>query len=122
MAGFGYKEYGGQGSSDLLKARLTLVNTTDCAAAYPAERGLPEGIRADQLCAASPYSDTCQGDSGGPLQTSLFSYQHIVHFLIGVTSFGKFCGHGAYGVYQKVQPHLNWIRSVVKDSLDPIGN
>ncbi|XP_065081028.1 uncharacterized protein LOC135703677 [Ochlerotatus camptorhynchus] len=120
VAGFGYTEYGVPSSSNLLKARLTLVNTTECASAYPADRGLPDGIRADQLCATSPHSDTCQGDSGGPLQTSLYSYQHIAHFLIGVTSFGRFCGHGSYGVYQKIEPHLNWIRSVVRDTLDPL--
>lgn len=120
-AGFGVTEFAGDYSPELLKAQLLPVDRIECNTAYPPERKFPDGIHDDQICARSMYSDTCQGDSGGPLQTSLYTYQHIAAFVIGVTSFGRYCSEGSFGVYQQIAPHIAWIESVVQETLNPTG-
>lgn len=121
VAGFGATGYAEDKSPNLLKATISPADHEMCVKSYPSDRGLPQGITGDQLCAVGPHSDTCPGDSGGPLQTTLRTYHRKVAFLVGVTSFGSACGFGSYGVYQKVAPHLKWIESVVKESLDPLS-
>lgn len=97
------------------------MDKQQCSSGFPSERKFPDGLHEDQICAQSTYSDTCQGDSGGPLQTSLYTYQHIAAFVVAVTSFGKYCVQGSFGVYQQISPHIAWIESVVQERLNPTG-
>lgn len=120
-AGFGATGFAEPGSPHLLKAFLQRVSDTNCTEAFEGTtRGLSDGIAEDQLCAASLNQDSCQGDSGGPLQTTLYTYKERVSTLVGITSFGRGCGYGSFGVYQKIQPHIEWITSIVGESLDMI--
>lgn len=118
VAGFGATGYVEKGSPQLLKAYLRMENREKCSEDFVATRGLPNGISEKQLCASNIGMDTCQGDSGGPLQFTLNSYNRRIPTLVGVTSFGRSCGFGSFGVYQKIQPHIGWIESVVGESLD----
>ncbi|CAG2062816.1 unnamed protein product, partial [Timema podura] len=75
---------------------------------------LAQGILPSMLCAGelAGGKDTCQGDSGGPIQISNKN-NHCIHYIIGVTSFGKFCaGKNAPGVYTRVSYFLPWIESI----------
>ncbi|XP_062551968.1 polyserase-2-like [Armigeres subalbatus] len=118
VAGFGATGYAEKGSPYLLKAYLKMETTEKCTEEFAATRGLPNGITEKQLCASNTKMDTCQGDSGGPLQITLNSYNRQIPTLIGVTSFGRSCGFGSFGVYQKIHPHIMWIESIVGESLD----
>ncbi|XP_062711044.1 polyserase-2-like [Aedes albopictus] len=120
VAGFGATGYAEQGSPYLLKAQLKTETTEHCTEYFESTRGLPNGIADDQLCASNIGMDTCQGDSGGPLQITLHTYNRKVATLVGVTSFGKSCGFGSIGVYQKIQPHIPWIELIVGETLDPL--
>ena len=54
-----------------------------------------------------------QGDSGGPLQIQL-DEPYCSFALVGVTSFGKFCGFPqSPGVYTRVSYYVPWIESLV---------
>nr|ALX00077.1 serine protease snake [Melanoplus sanguinipes] len=118
--GFGKIEFASAATSkDLLKVRLPFIPHGQCEAAYAADRGsrrLADGIReASMLCAGEPKGgkDTCQGDSGGPLQVSL-QEPYCMYGLVGVTSFGKFCGfQNSPAVYSRVSHYVPWIESVV---------
>lgn len=54
-----------------------------------------------------------QGDSGGPLQVVLDN-PYCMYSVVGVTSFGKFCGFkNSPAVYTRVSSYVPWIESVV---------
>lgn len=67
------------------------------------------------LCYIDPSktnrSDACQGDSGGPL-VMVNEFNNSIR-LIGVTSFGDFCGGPVPGVYTAVYNYLEWIENIV---------
>lgn len=65
--------------------------------------------------------DTCQGDSGGPIQVELSDINKAIPFLVGVTSFGTGCWDGSFGIYTKVSSYVDWIRSIVNVTVDPMG-
>uniref|UniRef100_A0A1S4H1D9 Peptidase S1 domain-containing protein n=3 Tax=Anopheles gambiae TaxID=7165 RepID=A0A1S4H1D9_ANOGA len=119
-AGFGEITLGGGSVPTLLKTALSATDSTECSESFKYTRGLPEGIRHDQVCASMLNADTCQGDSGGPLQVSLRSYSTEHPFLVALTSFGRGCGIGSSGVYQQVAAHIPWIESVVNETMDPV--
>uniref|UniRef100_A0A182V5S8 Peptidase S1 domain-containing protein n=1 Tax=Anopheles merus TaxID=30066 RepID=A0A182V5S8_ANOME len=119
-AGFGEITLGGGSVPTLLKTALSATDSTECSESFKYTRGLPEGIRHDQVCASMLNADTCQGDSGGPLQVSLRSYSTEHPFLVALTSFGRGCGVGSSGVYQQVAAHIPWIESVVNETMDPV--
>ncbi|XP_055641462.1 transmembrane protease serine 9-like [Toxorhynchites rutilus septentrionalis] len=120
VAGFGATGYVEPGSPYLLKAFLKAEPRETCIDAFNTTRGLANGILDEQLCASNTNMDTCQGDSGGPLQTTLYTFRRKVAFLLAITAFGKPCGMGSSGVYQKIYPHIEWIRSIVNETLDPL--
>lgn len=65
-----------------------------------------------QCCAVgvSVGGGTCTGDSGGPLICPLTANPNK-HVLVGITSFGSFCGlWGSPSYFTKVAGHLDWIR------------
>uniref|UniRef100_A0A182QZA9 Peptidase S1 domain-containing protein n=1 Tax=Anopheles farauti TaxID=69004 RepID=A0A182QZA9_9DIPT len=117
--GFGALGFGEQLSPALQKVRLSVLDTGECAQRIPtSRREMPEGLRADQLCAHSETMDTCEGDSGGPLQTELHDVFGTVFPLIaGVVSFGTPCSEGSTGVYTRVSSFLSWIEQETNQSL-----
>lgn len=112
--GWGSIDFHGSRSDKLQKVELSMIEQSLCKILYNKERRLPNGIMEDQFCAGhmDGGKDTCQGDSGGPLHAVLPEFR-CVSFIIGVTSFGKFCGKpNTPGVYIKVYPYLPWIESI----------
>lgn len=54
------------------------------------------------------------GDSGGPLQVTVIQNNgEFYHEVIGVTSFGVYCGKPTPGVYTRIFTFLDWIESIV---------
>ncbi|CAH0396140.1 unnamed protein product [Bemisia tabaci] len=110
----------GKRSDVLQKVKLEVINNTLCDQLYDKERrepnrALERGIIETMLCAGKldGGADTCQGDSGGPF--GLPSPDNVCqHILVGVTSFGKFCGQeNSPGVYTRVSSYLPWIENIV---------
>lgn len=112
--GWGRTEFMGPKSNDLQKVDLNIIDQKICKDIYRKERRLPRGIIEGQFCAGhlEGGKDTCQGDSGGPLHVELPEF-NCVKFVIGITSFGKFCAApNAPGVYTKIYTYLDWIEKI----------
>uniref|UniRef100_A0A1V1FKL5 Putative serine protease 46B n=2 Tax=Reticulitermes speratus TaxID=60591 RepID=A0A1V1FKL5_9NEOP len=117
--GYGRMDYANDAQSKhLLKVTLNFVTNTDCVKYYKNDIGgrqIPEGIRDEQLCSGvlEGGKDTCQGDSGGPLQVVL-EEPYCMYSVVGVTSFGKFCGFkNSPAIYTRVSSYIQWIESIV---------
>ncbi|XP_037819911.1 serine protease snake [Lucilia sericata] len=113
--GWGRTEFLGPKSDELQKVDLNIIDQKTCKEIYRKERRLPRGIIEGQFCAGhlEGGKDTCQGDSGGPLHAELPEF-NCVKFIIGITSFGKFCAApNAPGVYTKIYSYLDWIEKIV---------
>lgn len=114
--GWGLTDFGGSSTNSLQEVTLNIFSDEECKRAYKnSARILGSGISNDnQLCAGSKTEskDTCQGDSGGPLVRAR-SVEGL-HYLVGVTSFGKSCGvANVPGVYTKVVYYIPWIEKIV---------
>lgn len=100
-----------------MKVQLSIIPTETCSESYTTDAlWLPRGIdNSSMICAGEMKGgkDTCQGDSGGPLQTVL-KEPYCMYSIIGVTSFGKFCGF-AYSpaIYARVSNYVEWIEGIV---------
>uniref|UniRef100_A0A182ILQ1 Peptidase S1 domain-containing protein n=1 Tax=Anopheles atroparvus TaxID=41427 RepID=A0A182ILQ1_ANOAO len=116
--GFGQTRFAGDRTPILLKVELTPVNNTACSRFYPASRRSRQGLIEQQMCAGDIRMDTCYGDSGGPLQIKLMANNRLVPFIVGVTSFGRFCGTGTPAVYTRVSSYLSWIQTETGNSYD----
>lgn len=100
-----------------MKVSLTVYPNDVCRRNFAAGRMsvLPNGITDSMLCAGQMdgKGDTCQGDSGGPLQVVL-DEPYCMYSVIGITSFGKFCGFAkAPAIYSNVADYVDWIESIV---------
>lgn len=101
-----------------MKVQLKLIPNQQCSSSFnsPAEKiSMPQGITDTLICAGelAGGKDTCQGDSGGPLQVVL-KQPYCMYSIIGVTSFGKFCGFAnSPAIYSRVSNFLGWIESNV---------
>ncbi|MEQ2297244.1 hypothetical protein AMECASPLE_032800 [Ameca splendens] len=112
VAGWGKTNNVAKKMSDvLMSVNVTVINRTQCNS--PDYYNLKPYITRNMICAGSNgknNADTCQGDSGGPILCN--------RVLVGVTSFGKFCGlkkkPGVYSFLSK--NHLNWIKKAMKTS------
>ncbi|XP_055594342.1 venom protease-like [Uranotaenia lowii] len=115
--GWGTIGYGESTSPVLLKVVLDMFSHEECSPQFEPNRKLKDGIRPEsQICAGSRNSskDTCQGDSGGPLQIYNDENVYCTYTIIGVTSFGKYCGlAGTPGVYTKVYSYISWIENLI---------
>lgn len=104
------------GSNDMMKVVLDIISNDDCGEAFSSEKiNLKDGLKDSMICAGvlSGGKDTCQGDSGGPLQVIL-EKPYCMYSIIGVTSFGKFCGYAnSPAVYTKIFNFLPWIEGIV---------
>ena len=73
-------------------------------------------VARNEVCAFSDdeNEDTCEGDSGGPLKVDIdISSNRHQYVQIAISSWGVGCGRPAYpGVYQLVEPHIEWIKSI----------
>ncbi|KAI5747039.1 hypothetical protein M8J77_010447 [Diaphorina citri] len=115
--GWGTVGFGDRSSDVLLKVGLNFIDSQKCASLYRSEQSssLHKGIVDSQLCAGELQGgyDTCLGDSGGPLQVTSDTNQ-CIYKIVGVTSFGKFCGEkNSPGVYTRVSSFIPWIESIV---------
>lgn len=104
-------------SDILLKVGLQIINQNTCNSFYESERNtkkLSKGIQPSMMCAGdlAGGKDTCQGDSGGPIQIQ-DPNNRCIHYVIGITSFGKVCGAPNPGVYTRVSHYVPWIESEV---------
>ncbi|XP_013138646.1 PREDICTED: venom serine protease Bi-VSP-like [Papilio polytes] len=67
------------------------------------------------ICAKSgvlrPKQDTCKGDSGGPLMTMSSIYVPCSYFVVGIVSWGSWCGVNLHGSYTNVSydKYQEWI-------------
>ncbi|KAK5649715.1 hypothetical protein RI129_000744 [Pyrocoelia pectoralis] len=116
--GFGKLSYEAESGSDsLMKVELNIIPYTQCQSVFNTQQEkkfLPQGVNDLMICAGelTGGKDTCQGDSGGPLQIVL-SDPYCMYSLVGVTSFGKFCGfNNSPAVYTRVFSFLQWIEYV----------
>ncbi|XP_046750076.1 serine protease snake-like [Diprion similis] len=117
--GFGKQAFEGEkGSDDLMKVQLTYIAENDCEKTFKVDIGgkqLPDGLISSLICAGElgGGKDTCQGDSGGPLQHVLTD-PYCMYSIVGVTSFGKFCGFkNSPAIYSRVSSFIDWIESNV---------
>ncbi|XP_058123248.1 uncharacterized protein LOC131294325 [Anopheles ziemanni] len=117
-AGFGLTRFAGERTPILLKVELSPVTNAACTQFYPAARRRRQGLIEQQMCASDPRMDTCYGDSGGPLQIKLMANNRLVPFIVGVTSFGRFCGTGTPAVYTRVSSYISWIQTETGNSYD----
>lgn len=116
-SGFGKTSYQSTSiSENLMKVQLNYISKEDCEKAYYYRgRYLPDGLISSLLCAGvlEGGKDTCQGDSGGPLQRVLED-PYCTYSVVGVTSFGKFCGlKNSPAIYTRVSSYLDWIENTV---------
>lgn len=118
-SGFGKTSFESEkGSDELMKVQLNYISKENCEQAFKIDLGtnqLPSGFIPNMLCAGilEGGKDTCQGDSGGPLQRIL-SDPYCMYSIVGVTSFGKFCGfENSPAVYSRVSTYIDWIESIV---------
>lgn len=99
-----------RGSKRLMKVPLLIYNNNLCLSNMPHQKLINSMICAGYLPGGK---DTCQGDSGGPLQTVL-EKPYCMYSLVGVTSYGKFCGFkNSPAVYTNVALYVPWIESIV---------
>lgn len=130
--GWGHTQYAGSISDDLMKVQLDLLDLNECVVAFEDDDNIL--INRNKVCAGilAGGHDTCQGgefskrfdeshlsivssssDSGGPIQISLPD-NRCVSYIIGVTSFGGYCGgKNSPSVYTRVSSYLDWIESKV---------
>lgn len=98
-----------------MKVQLNIIPNEQCNSLISDSRLLPKGLHENMLCVGvlSGGKDTCQGDSGGPLQVVLKN-PYCMYSLIGVTSFGKFCGYAnSPAIYTNIASYIDWIESIV---------
>ncbi|XP_053695324.1 transmembrane protease serine 9-like [Sabethes cyaneus] len=116
-AGFGQTSFAGSQTPILLKVQLSPIDNTECRNHHPSDnRRLRQGIIDSQMCAQDSKMDTCLGDSGGPLQMKLMSNHRTTPFVVGITSFGSFCGTQTPSVYTRVSAYISWIEAETNTS------
>lgn len=80
--------------------------------------GNSQYITANKVCTLSGQGKgTCQGDSGGGLQTT----ENNKRYLVGVVSYGVgSCASGNPDVFEKIYPHIAWIKKVMTENSQSI--
>ncbi|XP_062557573.1 uncharacterized protein LOC134222442 isoform X1 [Armigeres subalbatus] len=115
--GFGQTSYAGNKTPVLLKVQLSPISNAECRNFHNSNiRKLRLGIVDEQICARDSKMDTCLGDSGGPLQIKLMSNHRTTPYVVGITSFGVFCGTIAPSVYTRVSSYISWIETETGES------
>ncbi|MFZ2025701.1 MAG: serine protease [Microgenomates group bacterium] len=103
--GWGALTEGGMGVDELYYVYLPVVSTVRAN-----QKNWYDGqITENMVAAGYADKDTCQGDSGGPLVEK----RGEIHYVVGVTSWGKGCGRvHKPGVYTKVANYSDWINAL----------
>ncbi|XP_050305685.1 serine protease snake-like [Anthonomus grandis grandis] len=103
-------------SNSLLKVDLNYVRKKDCKKLIKLQKyEAPKGITDQMLCFGNLKggNDTCEGDSGGPIQVIL-DQPYCMYNIIGVTSFGQFCGMAnSPAIYTNVKNYISWIEDTI---------
>lgn len=120
--GWGLTEWEGEESSLLMTVTMNMTALRSCQRTYGTNsHGIPRGILESQVCAGSPGKDSCEGDSGGPLQ-AFPTRPYCMFHVLGIVSFGQFCGFNTPGVYTRVSHYVAWIESIVWPSGGSTGS
>ncbi|KAF7489239.1 Mite allergen Eur m 3 [Sarcoptes scabiei] len=69
------------------------------------------------LCYGGDHSDSCQGDSGGPLFWTNATDHHF--HLLGIVSFGIYCGRVFPGIYTDISHYRDWITANLRNNFEP---
>ncbi|XP_031429772.1 transmembrane protease serine 2-like [Clupea harengus] len=104
IVGFGRTSEGGDTSSVLKEAQVSLISTAECNGTNMYDGQITHSM----ICAGQPNGgvDRCEGDEGGPLMTEKDS----VWWIMGDISWGEGCGRvNKPGVYGNVTYFLDWI-------------
>lgn len=120
--GYGATIFGHAATNVLTHFNFTLIGNEECNKTFPPIPETEYGIIDSQVCAMDRIGtkDTCQGDSGGPLQLNLPGRKRPRYSLIGVTSYGLFCGSRTPSVYTRIYSYLDWLESLVWPEETPI--
>ncbi|TMW52269.1 hypothetical protein DOY81_002672 [Sarcophaga bullata] len=116
--GYGSTSFAKAPTNILTELSLSIIPLDQCKEVLHSDDKTPYGILDTQICGLDleKNRDTCQGDSGGPLQLNLEhrkernSYRY---YLVGVISYGEFCGSKRPGVYTRISSYCKWIASIV---------
>ncbi|KAM7361067.1 serine protease snk-like [Cochliomyia hominivorax] len=117
--GYGSTSFAKAPTNILTELSLSLTPLDKCKTVLPPDEKTPHGIVESQICGRDleKNRDTCQGDSGGPLQLNLEHHKGkqlmYRYYLVGVISYGEFCGSKTPGVYTRVSSYCKWIASIV---------
>ncbi|XP_062554889.1 venom protease-like isoform X1 [Armigeres subalbatus] len=111
-SGYGAEENYGPNSNILMKVVLDQFDQSTCLSYY--SRAGVSRLTDSQMCVGFKAGgrDTCQGDSGGPLQVRDPKNDCIFH-VVGITSYGTYCGGEVPAIYTRVGSFLPWIESIV---------
>lgn len=111
-AGYGAVENFGPNSNILMKVVLDQFDKPTCLKYY--SRAGSSQLIDSQMCVGFKVGgrDTCQGDSGGPLQIRDLENDCLFH-VVGITSYGTYCGEEVPAVYTRVGSYIPWIESIV---------
>ncbi|KRT83559.1 Trypsin [Oryctes borbonicus] len=104
-----------EGSQVLKKVTLDLISHEECGPYFPSRPAMKIGVVSSMLCAGflKGGKDTCHGDSGGPIQVILED-PYCMYSIVGVTSFGTFCGYeNSPAIYSNVSHFIPWIEEIV---------
>nr|CAD7396826.1 unnamed protein product [Timema poppensis] len=117
--GYGRMEYASDATSkELMKVELSFIPMDKCNDTYKNDVGglsMVSGLQDSQLCAGELQGgkDTCQGDSGGALQI-VPDKPYCMYNIVGVTSFGKFCGFkNSPAIYTRVSHFIPWLEDII---------
>ncbi|GJQ82099.1 putative trypsin-like serine protease [Trypoxylus dichotomus] len=104
-----------EGSQVLKKVTLDMISHDECSQFFPPRLVMKKGLVSSMLCAGvlKGGKDTCHGDSGGPIQIILED-PYCMYSIIGVVSFGTFCGYeNSPAIYSNVSHFIPWIEEIV---------
>lgn len=117
--GYGSTSFAKAPTNILTELSLSIIPLDKCKKTLPSDEKTPNGIVDTQICGRDfeKNRDTCQGDSGGPLQLNLEHQKDgkilYRYYLVGIISYGEFCGSKQPGVYTRISSYCKWIASIV---------
>lgn len=116
--GYGSTSFAKAPTNILTELSLSIIPLEQCRDILPSDEKTPYGILNTQICGRDleKNRDTCQGDSGGPLQLNLEHRKErnvYRYYLVGIISYGEFCGSKKPGVYTRISSYCKWIASIV---------
>ena len=117
FSGWGTLGFGQDLSSKMKKITMEIFTQEECQNVYHNDTNLLNGIDYKiMVCFGSHTTegiDSCRGDAGSPIQ--VLNPDNCMYTIIGVASYGiAKCGSiGSPGIYVRVYPYMDWIKSVI---------